>query len=82
MRRRRSGWWTAGLVLLAIFIGNLLAAELRRWWPPLGTEGLLGFSPAELYLLGIVHLTVGLKMHITLLGGVAGLVALALAGRR
>ncbi|MDI3269832.1 MAG: hypothetical protein QJR00_03930 [Bacillota bacterium] len=82
MRRKRSGWWTAGLVLLAIFIGNLLAAELRRWWAPFGAQGVVGFSPVELYLLDIVQLTVGLKIRITLLGGLAGLVALAMSWRR
>lgn len=79
---RRGTWWmVAVLVLLGVFLGDVLAPALSRSLPILARSASLGFPPTELSLFGVLRITVGLHLAVTVLGAIGGLVGL-LAGRR
>lgn len=71
----------AVLTLLGVFVGDVIAPAVSGLLPILARSASVGFSPTEWSLAGVIRLTLGFHMSITILGAVGGLAGF-LVGRR
>ncbi len=73
MRRenRTRSYLTLGLmVIIGAFVGNIVGEVISSQVPVLSESATLGFSPVTLTFLNTLDFTVGMNLHLSVLGAV------------
>ncbi len=75
MRRERVRSYLILILLITIggFVGNVLTEVLTPYVPALAHSADLGFSPSTFTLLNTVTVTLGMSLHLSLLGALGAL---------
>lgn len=81
--RTKSPWVLAGLVLLGTLIGHLIGLSMSEHMPLLGRSLQMGLgNPVVTLDLGVLALSFGLTLDLSLAGALGMLIALILVLRR
>lgn len=75
MRRERIRSYLILILLMIIggFVGNVLGEVLSPYVPALAHAADLGFSPSTFRLMNTVTVTLGMSLHLSLLGALGAL---------